>query len=212
MKRSIWLSAAVLFFAVTTGQISSAQSTSGQGYFFGPGVPTVLGASQGETLIGTGNTVYLWQFVLTTSWTIRTATYITYNSLPYPGYPLGFGIYSYAGTKLLDVYFDTTATAGGTPVTQTFTGVTLAAGVYYFAQAQPASGIAGPTLLLNGGGSVTAAQMLAFLNAPAAVLSGSPITGTAANGMSGGVLPTSLGTISPLTDTGVQPASVLFTP
>jgi hypothetical protein len=168
--------------------------------------------TQAEWLIDSGNTVYVWQFVLTTSWTISTASYTTSNSLPFPADPLGFGIYSYSGNKLLDVYFDTTATSGNTPVTMTFTGVTLPAGVYYFAQAQPASGVAGPTLLLTTGGSGTQTQFLALLNNPASVLFTSPIAGTAANPMSSGVLPSTLGTISPLTDPYVGPAAVIWTP
>jgi hypothetical protein len=175
-------------------------------------VPSLLGLVLGDTLIGNGNTVYVWQFTLTVSWTIRTATYITGNSLSYPTYPLGFGIYSYSGCKLLEVYFDTTATYN-TPVTQTFTGVTLPAGTYYFAQAQPATGIAGPTIVRDGGGgSVTLDQLQSMITAPAATLFTSPIEGTAANSMSGGVLPSTLGTISALTNSGLAPAAVLWTP
>ncbi len=212
MRPSAWILAAVLLSTAIATPTSSAQSTSGQGYLFGPGVPSLLGLTLGDTLIGNGNTVYVWQFTLTVSWTIRTATYITGNSLPYPTYPLGFGIYSYSGGKLLDVYFDTTATYGS-PVTQTFTGVTLSAGTYYFAQAQPATGISGPTMAIgSGGGAVSLDQILAMITSPAATLSTSPIEGTAANSMSGGVLPSTLGTISALTNTGLAPAAVLWTP
>jgi hypothetical protein len=212
MKRSMRFLAAVLFLAAITDPSISAQATSGQGYLVGPGAASIFGLTQSEWLIDSGNTVYVWQFVLPVSWTIRTASYTTSNSLPYPAYPLGFGIYSYAGSKLLDVYFDTTATYGDTPVTMTFAGVTLSAGVYYFAQAQPASGIAGPALPLSNGGSTPLTSLLALLNNPAYTLSTSPIAGTAANPMSSGVLPATLGTISPLTDSYIAPAAVIWTP
>ena len=212
MKRLLQFLPAVVLFAALASPASPAQETSGQGYFFGPAIGSLNGLNLGDVLIGNANTVYVWQFTLTTSWTIRTATYITGNSLSYPTYPLGFGIYSYSGSKLLDVYFDTTATYL-TPVTQTFTGVTLCAGVYYFAQAQPATGLSAPTISIDSaGGSVTIAQLLDMITAPAAALSTSPIAGTAANAMSGGVLPSTLGTVSALTDTGVAPAAVLWTP
>jgi hypothetical protein len=212
MKRSVCLFTAVLFVAALTSPNGSAQSTSGQGYFFGPGVPSLLGLNLGDVPIDSANTVYVWQFTLTACWTIRTATYITGNSLSYPTYPLGFGIYSCSGSKLLDVYFDTTATYE-TPVTLTFSAVTLSPGVYYFAQAQPASGISAHTIEIDSaGGSISLTQLLSTINNPAYTLYTSPIAGTAGNAMSSGVLPSTLGTISPLTDTYISPAAVLWTP
>ena len=166
----------------------SAYSTSGQGWFIGPGIanltPTIQGFNAAITNFA-ANQVIVQQFVLEASWTLSTCSYElasqTTNSF------FNFGIYSASGNKLIDAAF-----VGSTTNLQTvsFTPTTLPAGVYYFASSATDTSFTGPAIQA---GTNVYGQVLKMLNAGVGA-----IVASAANSTSGGVMPATLGTLTPI--------------
>jgi hypothetical protein len=190
----------------TGGTGGTSFSTAGQGGFLGPGILTSLYApywgQSAQPLDDSANVVDVFQFVLDSAWTIRNCTFVWSNN--YPG-TCSFAIYSVAGSKLIDSgTFDLEGTTN-TPVQNTFTAVVLPPGVYWFAQAGSGPGLTCPALVWQGS-STPGAAVLAMLNTPQIT------AGVAANARSTGVMPSTLGTITALTNQGLYPAAPFWTP
>lgn len=132
------------------------------------------------------NALYALQFTLPAALTIGHASIQIGTGLASSW--VQFGVYDSNGNKLIDSgQFATTTSA--TKMTNSFTGVTLNAGVYYFVY--EASAIT--TLTIYGENFSTDVAFALANN-----LSGNTAFGTCANGASGGALPATLGTITPL--------------
>jgi hypothetical protein len=163
-------------------------TTAGQGYFIGPGIldltPLFTLAVSAFVNSNTSNSLLVYQFVLESTWTISKCLWQV-TTTGSAGDLVMFGIYSASGNRLLSTAFDGTI---NTLQTNTFTPVTFAPGVYYFAAADSSSaGTRGPVVQL---GSNVTNQMLNMLGTT------SVITAVATNLASGGVLPATLGTLT----------------
>jgi hypothetical protein len=188
-----------------TSNTGGGFSTAGQGAFFGPGIVNPYGATlQYSTLATSNNVVYVYQFTLSASWTIRNASFISENSGAGDYY--GFGIYNAAGQALITTSFLSTSITAAA-ATNTFSAVTLPPGTYYFAQSVDSTGLNAPAFAFEfGGGSATV--LLEIMNADS-----QPLASTAANtmGVGTGVMPATLGTLTPLT-TSPNVAAVKWNP
>ena len=187
----------------------------GKGFFLGPGVMTLpLGFSNPtdtQPFNGTSTTIYVWQFTLSTSWTLRKCTYVWFNA--FAGTPnIGFAIYDSSGNKLIDSgSFSVAIGTSNTPTTNTFSAVTLTPGVYYFAQSSVISstGLSSPGFPFTYG----APDGTQFITALNSVIS--TYFGSAANTRpTGGPFPSTLGTITAINNVspGVAPAACIWTP
>jgi hypothetical protein len=178
-----------------SGTVSIAgPSFSGNGaYMVGPGIRSALflsdtfGSINANNVGGTrtANQVIVYLFMLDVTMTISTVSVIaTNNSLDEQ---MTFGIYSYTGNKLLD---GGSFNASTSPTVQTNTlgsPVTISPGTYWQAQSS----------VSNGTGATVLGILASALLVPAYVLG--PAAATAANSLSGGVLPATLGTLTPFT-------------
>ena len=185
----------------TAQQIAAADlpvlNSSGAGYFIGPNLPTFWGLNvSSTTAVGAINTVYVSQFVLASAMTIgHVTTSVVTGSAGATG---NVGIYNSAGTKLVDSGAISLAASSSRPVTP-FTAVTLPPGTYYLAWAQTSLTPVVETVL-----NPSTALILAT-NA------NSTKYGTAANALSAGVLPSTLGALTAATTSvGVYVPTTVF--
>jgi len=162
-------------------------TTSGQGGFIGPNigslfpyysVPTTF--VTGGIISGTINQITAFQFVLPYSITISRVSVIIDTAQA--GATVNVGIYSAAGSKLLDSGGLSASSTGA--VHATITPVALAAGVYYFAQSASNTAVAVETL------QPASSKDVNMLNALSVKV------GQAANSTSGGLMPATLGTLT----------------
>jgi len=164
-------------------------TVSGQGWFAGPGMTSyadIFNTASNATLTNfSANTVLVYQFILTATWTLSSCSYTLYASSA--GTHFNFGIYDVNKNKLIDCAF-----SGATTATQkiTFGPTTLPAGVYYFAVSSTSSAITGPVIFSSNNATL---PTLNSLNAATALLA------TAANSTSSNVLPSTLGTLTAIT-------------
>lgn len=163
---------------------ANAASSSSIGAFAGPGYqlpfPFYGGSLTGTTISTTANQVTVWKFTLPYSITINK---VSVNCTTSTGTnSCNFGIYSSAGSKLLDSGVFTFSGAG--LQTNTISPVTIASGTYYFAQSATTGNIQ-VTGALSPSTSVTD-----FMNTISTTM------GQAANSTSGGVMPSTLGSIT----------------
>lgn len=191
-------------------------STAGQGFFWSNGkteIPAATISSSSNPLVHIANQVLVFQFTLLASYTIRNIG-ITSPSGVSVGYHASFGIYDASGNKLIDTGVLSSANMGGFGgYAFSITPVTLSPGVYYFAQTADAT-----TSLWYGIQQTGAGVSIFFPTWNGASVGGggtfSLLGGVAANASSAGVLPSTLGTISPLNPNSAPfpcvPAIVLF--
>ncbi len=184
-----------------TLQLSAGNVLGGNGaYFFGPGIISVgemlsltwsgVPANVTAGVLGP-NVVTVYKFLLTSAYIIsKVTTECTDNTA---GQTATFGIYNAAGNKVLDGGSFTTLNSSGIQ-TNSITPVTLSAGEYWHAQActYGSSGIHYPGIAVAGG-AITNGYVFPFWvkNATRAA--------TAANPLVAGVLPATLGTLTPFT-------------
>ena len=173
----------------------SGPSFSGNGsFFYGAGIRDLgvaLGMSGAPAAnsvngIATANLVSVYLFELDVATTIsKASTYCTNNSI---GPTATFGVYSLAGAKLVDGGSFTTLNSAGVQ-TNSFTPVTLQPGTYWHAQACTTN-TGACTFIGIVTGSVGAGALYAKNYARAC---------KAANALVGGVLPATLGVLTPFT-------------
>lgn len=194
-------------FAVTAASIAAlaaGPSFSGSGSFmFGPGITDLdsvfnnLGASvplSEAAGVITANKVVVYIFQLTAARTISKVTTVCGSSNG--GVTATFGIYSFAGNKVLDSGNFTCLASSGVQ-SNSITPVTLQPGVYWHAQATTSTNA--PVFFgtkVASGGSIPSVLSSWILNATRAA--------TAANPLSGGVLPATLGVLTPFTPTNAN--------
>jgi hypothetical protein len=179
--------------------------TAGEGFFWGPGIVgpfTFVGSSN---LTFSGNTVYAFKFILQSQFTIRNCSYVWTNNF-FGGQTLSFAIYDHLGNKVIDSGAFDLSLATTVAHTQALSPVVLPPGVYYFAQAEDASGLAAPTVnIASANPSGTAFANLSNAIAPNIV--------TAANARAAGIMPATLGVLTGLTDSSsVSICTPLWTP
>ena len=183
-----------------TNSAPGAAFGSGVGAFFvGPGIvdaALIYGSAQWNAVAAniangslTANQVVVYLFELFASFTISKATVTATNSAAGTA---SFGIYTAAGAKVLDAgsFVELTGSGIQTNSVNSGTPVTLPPGVYWHAQAGTTSG----TMTFVPGVLISAAatnSLLSMLRANAIR------TAIAANAMVGGVLPATLGTLTP---------------
>ena len=172
-------------------QASGGASFSGNGaYFFGPGI-TDTGSIYGTIMLESmsmsnysGGQVIVYLFELLAPFTISKASQLALGSQF--AVHAHAGIYSYAGNKLVD-----TGTflyeAGSGIQTNTFTPVTLPAGMYWHAQATDTTSVGQWVGVAIPGGADAAITVLVKNSTRAAI---------AANVL-GGTMPATLGTLTP---------------
>jgi hypothetical protein len=180
--------------AVTAASIAGLSggasfNTPGQGWFCGPGMMDLASlfiTQNNAALTNFGaNVVIVYQFSLTASWTLSSCSYTL--STASGGDNFNFGIYNSAKAVLIDAPFDGSIS---TPQTVSFTPVTLPPGIYYFAVSATSNSMQGPILFSS---TSTTALNLKSINAGATKLA------QAANATSANVLPSTLGTLTPIT-------------
>lgn len=162
----------------------AALSTGGQGYFVSAGLLNCIGIGTPSAVVTAGQQVYCFQFVLPFAMTVGRVSIGV--AVGVASSTVTVGIYNASGNKLIDS--GTFSGAANANLTNTFTGVLLPPGVYYFVQSASTQ----TTLTVQ-----TTPQ--ALYNATGAALLNLQTTkkvGTAANPAVSGVLPASLGTIT----------------
>lgn len=186
------------FGNVTISSAASALSGSGA-FFLGPGVTDLAliygSPNWGQVAVNlqngslTANQVAVYLFELQVPFTIsKCSTECTDSNAGQHG---TFGIYSYSGAKLVDGGQFVTLNSSGIQ-TNTFIPVTLPAGTYWFAQAAT-NGTAQHFFGQNVSSASNTNGMLSTL------LKNSTRAAIAANALSAGVLPATLGTLTPFT-------------
>lgn len=189
-------------------QIGATQQfgTAGLGSFWGPGIisnPFSMiagGLAQSAQITDTANAVYVVQFVLQNSWTIRKVSATCSNNQALQ--TATFGIYSSSGNKLVDGGKFNYATAPAVQ-TNTITPVTIPPGTYWFAQA--GIQVSGATFTgFQPGTDATKAE--------AAFIANATRMGRATNTLSSGNLPATLGTITSVNFSTLTPAVGVATP
>lgn len=183
---------------------SGGASFSGNGSFmFGPGITDLdaifndLGAdvpvSEAAGVI-TANQVVVYIFQLTVARTISKVTTVCASSNG--GVTATFGIYTFAGAKVLDSGNFTCLSSSGVQ-TNSITPVTFQPGIYWHAQATTSA--SAPVFFgtkVSAGGETPSVLSSWVKNATRAA--------TAANPLSAGVLPATLGVLTPFTPTNVN--------
>jgi hypothetical protein len=177
---------------VVIASSGSSFSTPGEGFFFASGMTDlsslfVNGFNAAITNFSPDQ-VIVNQFVLQSGWTLSKCAYQL--SITSSGKTFTFGIYDSTGNKLIDSgAFNASL---NTLQVLSFTPVTLVPGrAYYFAASASDSGSArGPAM--QAAASIVA-ELLPIING------GAVGVGLAANSTTSGVLPTTLGTITPIT-------------
>lgn len=177
--------------------------TSGQGYFFGPGIFLPIGAisrGSGSSWSPASNSVNGVQFTMAVNFTVTKATmYVAANSI---GDHCSFAIFNAAGTtKLLDTGVMSLGTIG--LVTATFSPVNLVAGTtYLFVQTATTNSA---TITTTSSLSINDANL--FNGGTATRIFKSSVAS------SGGTMPSSLGTLNPVTNVTVfDIALIMFEP
>ncbi len=167
-------------FQIAGANVEAASlSTSGSGYIFLPSIVIPSGGSS-AAMTGAANRIQVVQFVLPTGITVRKLT--ANIATPSAGQRIFVGVYSTAGAKLLD-----TALPCGTPnatIAALASPVTLSAGTYFYAFSASDT-TCGITAMPLAGGFANMLQKNSIRLA------------TAANAVSGGVMPASLGALTP---------------
>jgi hypothetical protein len=172
-------------------------------FFYGPGISdlasvfNLIGAAApaAETagVIG-ANVVTVYLFPLYESFTISKATTEAIGSLG--GVTATFGIYSFAGNKVLDAGQFSCLLSSGVQ-TNTFSPVTLSPGFYWHAQASTSTNNPTfPGIAVASGGQTPSTISFLTKNTTRAA--------TAANQLSSGTLPATLGTLTPFTPTAAN--------
>jgi hypothetical protein len=196
----------VTFAAAGGGSFTSA----GIGAFYGNGITTLFGQNVVAGKIGAvANAVYVYGFILETTWTLRSASYLSENSASNAYF--GFGIYSLAGNALLTTSFLSTGTTSNNVVTNTFSGVTFSPGTYYWAQSVDNSALVAPGFELQYSGQ-SPEDLFPLINA-----NSQNYAMIAANvmGTNTGVMPATLGALTALSSSAqgqIGIATVKFTP
>ena len=171
-------------------------------FFLGPGITDygtiyTLAASTGSGIAGgvvAANVVAVYLFELLVPFTISKATSQSLSNLG--SQTSTFGIYSYAGALLVNGGQFTTLVSAGVQ-TNSFTPVTLPAGMYWHAQATTSSdNPAFPGIVVAGG--IAAGDCVAWL------AKNKTRAATASNSLSLGALPATLGTLTPFTPTNTN--------
>lgn len=182
-------------FHVDTG--GGGISTPGAGWFIGPGIfqPVNVNPGSGASVTSADNVVRFLSFVLPISVTIRTCTVRLTAGLG--SQVVGVGIYDINGNAVLRTSFTLTTTS---PVTNTFSPVTLPAGVYFLAQSA------------NPGPTTSCISVVVSTDAYPVINAVNPSYGHAANVMSAGVMPATLGALTGDTANSVVPIAAVFTP
>lgn len=173
---------------------ANSSSFSGSGaYMVGPGIRSALFLNDSFVSINantvnsvrTANQVIVYLFMLDVAMTIsKVSVQATNNSL---GEQMTFGIYSYTGTKLVDGGSFNAATSP-TVQTNSITPVTLEPGVYWQAQASVSNGTGATILGISASASIIPEYVANAVR-----------SATAANALSGGILPGTLGALTGFT-------------
>jgi len=190
---------------VTIAASGGSFGTTGVGGFWSAGypmqAPNGFSWSSGPVLCTAQGQVIVWEFTLESTWTISTVSlYVATGA--FGGSTGNAGIYSVAGNKLLDSgSFTFGSLETNTGHSNTITPVTLQAGTYYFAcsisnqnttlSVFNLSAPVGVVTLLNGTGS---SLKIAF----------------AANAVSGGLLPATLGALTTTVSNQCSMPAVFF--
>jgi hypothetical protein len=194
--------------AATSGGASF--STAGQGFFLGAqsicGDAASIDSSGGS--INTANVVYVMQLNLEAEYTVRSAAVYVVTSGGALG-SINVGIYSESGAKILDSGALNMATASSQQFVQATLGspIVIGPGTYWFAFASTPSGSS--SSMLSQAIDQFFVQMvneISFPNSSGAVTR----FGTAANVLSGGALPATLGTITPAAYNATNIPAALF--
>lgn len=125
---------------VTAQGTGASITTAGYGGFWSAGFPLQAmngyGISPGAIVCTLANNqVIVWQFILDSTWTIRSVSCnVTLGYVPGGPHSVNFGIYSAAGNLLLDSGALSAATTNAIE-SNTITPTTVGPGVYYFAAA-----------------------------------------------------------------------------
>lgn len=170
---------------LTAGQFLTAPSwlDDSEGSMF------IRSGNAGQFGTGTANLVMFWMFKLKQATTFNTIWFNLNNNGS--GAVIGIGVYSTSGTRL--IHWDnipTTATSPtNTSATPTGGAVTLQPGMYYWAFALSSSSATNPQ---TNGGVLTDASTTNSMPYNQSVVR----AGIAGNAMSGGVLPSTLGTLN----------------
>jgi hypothetical protein len=168
----------------TTVTPTSAINSASSGFFVSNGQNNLYLAPLSSQPVGsTANTVYVVQFHLTQPYAI--GHFIAPCKAGLASSSANIGIYSFAGTKLIDTGAMATTTANcgaGSAISGTVTSTTLPVGDYWLAFSAT---------------DTSTVRFDSFTGIDNAMVYGNmKILGTAANALSGGSLPSTLGTIS----------------
>jgi hypothetical protein len=186
----------------TNLKANTAQFSGNASFMFGPGIRdlgTVFGgnwgAPQANSVAGvvTANKVTVYLFQLDVAITISKASVTCTNNTIGP--TASFGIYSFSGNKLVDAGSFNLLTSPTVQV-NTFSSVTLPPGIYWHAQACTTTGTATFAGIVVSNGANNDSIPAYVKNATRCA--------TAANLMSGGVLPATLGALTPFTPLSTQ--------
>jgi hypothetical protein len=168
---------------------SGGASFDGDGaYFVGPGLTDLAELYISDTVStanfnSSANTVQVYLFQLDAEYTISKVSIVSAgNSFSVHA---TFGIYSYAGAKLVDGGSFVELTGSGVQ-TNSITPVTLPSGVYWFAQSTDTSS-----------SGQWPAVVITNTSLPGMLSQNATRAATAANAASGGILPATLGTLTP---------------
>lgn len=187
----------------TSPSSGPSYSTVGQGGFWSAGYDqTFLNcgvSSSGPVSPEANNSVWVYQFTL--GYNIAVGHLSTWITTGIGAQTVNFGVYSAAGSKILDSGAIPASATGAQSVS--ITPVTLLAGVvYYFAQSSSNTNVS----------TITIGQSAQYNTMKTLVNTYGIRIGEAANTTSAGVMPATLGTITPDTGDDVQMAAVLFEP
>jgi hypothetical protein len=182
---------------------SGGASFDGNGaYFVGPGLTDLAEVYVSDTVNtanfnSSANAVQVYLFQLDAEYTISKVSITSLgNSFSVHA---TFGIYSYTGNKLVDGGSFVELTGSGVQ-TNSITPVTLPPGVYWFAQSTDTS---------NSG--EWPAVVITNTSLPGMLSKNSTRSATAANAAAGGVLPATLGTLTPFTPSNTN-GDAIFCP
>ena len=186
-------------------QSSGGASFDGNGaYFVGPGFTDlaelyITDTVNAATFNSSANEVQVYLFQLDAEYTISKVSITSIgNSISVHA---TFGIYSYAGNKLVDGGSFVELTGSGVQ-TNSITPVTLPPGVYWFAQSTDTS---------NSG--QWPAVVITNTTLPSMLSANTTRSATAGNAASGGVLPATLGTLTPFVpNAGGRSGDAIFCP
>ena len=184
---------------------SSGASFDGNGaYFVGPGLTDLAEVYTADTVnvatfTSSANAVQVYLFQLDAEYTISKVSITSEGNLF--SVHATFGVYSYAGTKLVDGGSFVQLTGSGVQ-TNSITPVTLPPGVYWFAQSTDTST-----------SGEWPAVTITNTTLPSMLSANTTRSATAGNAASGGVLPATLGTLTPFVpNAGGRSGDAIFCP